>query len=106
MEFAGERDSRQLVITPDVQYTGSRAVSEILTLYALQIDAKDYQGEGGSPIPYRERYSYRNLTPEDLSDPPADTVWVQKAAALPPELPSGWELYTVGDYAVLWVKGG
>lgn len=46
-------------ITPDSQYEGSSNVSEILTLFALQIDAKYYQGETkDGERPYAQTYYY------------------------------------------------
>lgn len=50
-------------ITPDSQYQGSYHVSEILTLFALQLDAKYYQGETeGDEIPYANKFYYCNAS--------------------------------------------
>ncbi len=100
-ESAGERDFERYVITPDVQYTGSRQVSEILTLFELQVDAEYYQGKTNEPIPYGERFVYRNLQPEDLFAPREGTCWIQKTATLPP-LPAGWVSESFGDYSILY----
>ena len=105
--WAGEEDFSSLIITPDVQYEGSRQVSEILTLYALQIDAEDFRGEEtDAPHPYRERIRYRNLSPEDLTAPRAGQAFVLKTRSLPGDLPAGWEWKDFGDYAVLFYAGG
>ena len=92
METAGERDFDRLVITPDTQFSGSRQVSEILTLFALDVDAEYYRGEGDDPLPYRERFVYRNLTPQDLVFPSPGSCWVLRTDSLPPALPEAWVL--------------
>ena len=106
VETAGERDFDRLIITPDTQFTGSRQVSEILTLFALDLDAEYYRGEKSAPIPYRERFSYRNLTAQDLVFPAPGSCWVLKTAALPPSLPEGWVTECFDDYSILYYTGG
>jgi hypothetical protein len=106
VETAGERDFDTLVITPDVQFAGSRQVSEILTLFALDVDAEYYRGETDDPIPYRERFSYRNLTSQDLAFPTPGSCWVLRTDSLPPVLPDGWTLESFGDYSILSYTGG
>ena len=106
VETAGERDFEKLIITPDTQFTGSRQVSEILTLFALDLDAEYYRGETDDPVPYRERFSYRNLTPQDLVFPAPGSCWVLKTAALPPSLPEGWVTERFDDYSILYYTGG
>lgn len=50
-------------ITPDSQYEGSYNVSEILTLFALQIDAEYYQGKNSDDtVPYSSKYYYCNAS--------------------------------------------
>ena len=105
VETAGERDFETLVITPDVQFSGSRQVSEILTLFALDVDAETYQGKTEGERPYGERFRYRNLTAEDLSAPQQGLCFVQKSAALPQVLPPGWVREDFGDYALLYYGG-
>ena len=41
--YLGSADTDRLVITPDSQYAGAYHVSEIITLFALDIDARYYQ---------------------------------------------------------------
>ncbi len=105
VESAGEQDFERYVITPDVQYTGSRQTSEILTLFQLRLDAEYFQGKTGEPIPYRERFQYRNLTPEDLASPVRGTCWVLKRETLPGDLPSGWQVQDCGSYCILFFGG-
>lgn len=70
VEYAGSLSCDYYYITPDTQYTGSSNVSEILTLFALEVDARYFQGNTdsfrGAPIPYRERFCYRNPAPEEI----------------------------------------
>ncbi len=106
VETAGERDFEKLIITPDTQFTGSRQVSEILTLFALDVDAEYYRGEGDDPLPYRERFAYRNLTPQDLVFPVRGSCWVLRTASLPPALPEGWITEQFDDYSILYYTGG
>ena len=105
VDYAGGEDFRELNITPDVQFQGSRQVSEILTLYALELDADYYRGETGESPAYRERYHYRNLQPEDLAAPREGAAWVLKKGTLPAQLPPGWTVKDFGDYAVLYYEG-
>lgn len=105
VESAGEQDFERYVITPDVQYTGSRQTSEILTLFQLRLDAEYFQGKTDDPIPYRERFVYRNLTPEDLAAPEEGTCFVLKRSALPEALPPGWLVQDCGSYCLLYYGG-
>ena len=98
---AAEEDAQVYYITPDVQFTGSRQTSEILTLYALSIDAEYFQGKTDAAIPYRERFRYQNPAPEALEEQSGSAVWVLKKSALPDPLPEGWALEDFGDYVVL-----
>ena len=92
VRYAGELEAERYCITPDTQYTGSRAVSEILTLYALQIDAEDFQSED-----YPRAFQYRNL-----SEPPTSgTVYVTPGGV---PIPEGWEAEGFGRYQVVYFK--
>lgn len=70
VEFAGEQECDYYYITPDTQYEGSANVSEILTMFAQQIDAEYYQGKTsrfrGAEIAYADRYRFRNPSPEEI----------------------------------------
>lgn len=69
-EYAGTLQGDYYYITPDVQYEGYWYVSEILTQYAQQIDARYYQGLTdrfqGVEIPYAERYHFSNPAQEEI----------------------------------------
>ncbi len=71
VQYAGELECDYYYITPDTQYEGSAHVSEILTMYAQQIDARYYQGQTnrfmGNEISYADRYRFRNPTAEEIS---------------------------------------
>ena len=101
VDYAGEADFDALVITPDVQYSGGWQVSEILTRYQLQLDAEYCRGETGDPVPYRQRFQYRNFSEAELAAPPSGTAWVLKTQTVPSPLPPGWALRDFGSYAVL-----
>lgn len=61
-------DCQIYCITPDSQYQGSYHVSEILTLFALQIDSKYYQGETeGEEIPYANKFYYCNASQTQIN---------------------------------------
>ena len=63
-----ETDCTFYVITPDSQYEGSYDVSEILTMFAHDIDAQYYQGKVSDEqgLLYNEKYSYRNVVQEEV----------------------------------------
>lgn len=70
VDFAGEKACDYYYITPDTQYAGSWNVSEILTLFALEMDAEYYQGKTdrfcGEEISYAQRYRYANPSQEEI----------------------------------------
>lgn len=70
VKFAGNQECDYYYITPDTQYEGSANVSEILTMFAQQIDAEYYQGKTnsfrGAEISYGDRYRFRNPAPEEI----------------------------------------
>ncbi len=54
-------------ITPDSQYEGSYNVSEILTLFALEVDAEYYQGkEKNGLVPYKNKFYYCNASQTNI----------------------------------------
>ena len=80
-------------ITPDSQYQGSYNVSEILTLFALQIDAKYYQGvENNGLIPYQEKFYYCNASQTQIN-PEASIGYVINNAEL--------ELFSEEDFEII-----
>ncbi len=57
-----DSDAEKLYITADSQYEGAVAVSEILTLFYHDIDAKYYQGEiADGEIPFNEKYEFNSI---------------------------------------------
>lgn len=65
-----DTDAAHFCITPDAQYDGFWYVSEVLTLFYHDTDAKYYQSDE-----FKERYTFRN--PSGLPD--EDTVYVLKS---------------------------
>lgn len=64
-----ETNCTSYVITPDTQYEGSTLVSEILTLFAQNIDIAYYQGkyEDENGLLYSEKYIYENAAQTDIN---------------------------------------
>lgn len=64
LDYAREQNCDYYYITPDTQYQGSWNVSEILTLFVFDIDARYFQGATDSwenkSIPYWDRFRYVN----------------------------------------------
>ncbi len=68
LEYARNCESDYYCITPDTQFEGARQVTEIITLFVFEIDAKYYQGENAgaekegrtAEIPYEEKFRYAN----------------------------------------------
>ncbi|MBO5555945.1 MAG: glycosyltransferase family 39 protein, partial [Oscillospiraceae bacterium] len=108
VQYAGEQDCEAYGITPDVQGRNRDYVSEILTLYALQIDARYFQGvtdsDGARQIPYRECFRYRNPPPE-LAAADRSTAYVLRSEELPAYDPAYWEEIPFGEYTVLLSRG-
>lgn len=69
--YAGSLQCDYYYITPDTQYEGSAGVSEILTMFAQQIDAGYFQGKTnrfmGNTISYRDRYHFCNPSEEEIT---------------------------------------
>lgn len=59
--YAASLDGDKIYITPNSQYTGSSHVSEILTLYYADIDAKDYQSGA-----FADKYSFYDQNNADV----------------------------------------
>lgn len=106
VEYAGELDSARCYITPYVRSDDySPQCCEILTLFALDVDARYYQGKTdsfrGRDIPYRERFVYREPAAAELAAAGGDTVCVLRRAALAAYPEGGFEIVEFGDYCVL-----
>lgn len=79
-------------ITPDSQYEGSSNVSEILTLFAHQVDAEYYQGKSsGDVVPYKNKYYYCNASDTTI-DPSSGIGYVISSREL--------NLFSKNDYHI------
>lgn len=94
LEEAGACD--KYVITPDSACPGAKDVSEILTLFALDIDAKYYQGltQNDEGLTYQEQVIYQNPT-QEMIDSSVRTGYV-----ITEEVKNqlDWSGYTVSGY--------
>ena len=97
-EWAGELDCDEYYITPDTQYNGSAHVSEILTMFAMQIDAHYFQGITNDPIPYAARFHYRNPDWDALAEKSSVACVVRSEA----EAPEGWTCQRFKSYCVFF----
>ncbi len=101
LEYAKDYDCGQYIITPDTQYEGAWNVTEILTLFAFEVDAKYYQGADGpgqeGELPYREKFLYSN-PPEGGALPKA--VYVFKSPDMDKFAGGDFNLTFFGDYSV------
>lgn len=110
VSFAGALGCDHYYVTPDTQFAGAAATSEILTLYELQIDALYFQGKTdsflGKTVPYAERFLYRDPEPEELAESP-DTAFIVRTdtlGALPVE-EAGLSVESFENYSVLYHSG-
>ena len=100
--YAGELDGDVYYITPNTQSPYSANVSEILTLFALETDARYFQGKTPERPGYAERYHYRDAPLDALPDNPGTTVCVVRTNG---DAPPGWQERAFGSYRVLWREG-
>lgn len=103
LDYADTIDFDRCYITPDTQYDGSVDVSEILTLYELDIDISYFQGKtnvfDNREIPYKERYIYSNPASKKPV-PEKNTVYIIKSEASPAYDFSGWTVKEFGRFSV------
>lgn len=77
VEYAGQAQCDVYYITPDTPvYGASVQRNEILTMFALEIDAEYYRGDTdslhgkgtsyGNEIPYERRFRYKDPTSEEI----------------------------------------
>ncbi|MDE5908160.1 MAG: glycosyltransferase family 39 protein [Lachnospiraceae bacterium] len=102
LAYVKEYDCDCYYITPDTQYEGSSNVSEILTLFVFDVDAKYYQGEAGLEEnrnrTYWDKFRYSN-PPENLYAVPENTAYVFRSS-IQDHFPKEQFCVTVfGDYA-------
>lgn len=103
LDYADTIDFDRCYITPDTQYTGSVDVSEILTLYELDIDISYFQGKtnvfDNREIPYKERYVYSNPASKK-PEPEKNTVYIIRNETGTAYDFSGWSLKEFGRFSV------
>ena len=95
-------DADKFYITCRSQGENTLQVSEILTLFYLQVDAEYYQGKTcpEGVLPYDERFTYANM--ENLKiDPEEDSAYVAAASELSCFDLSQYELSQYGTYYLL-----
>ena len=80
----------------------SANVSEILTLFALQTDARYFQGVSEESPSYRERFSYREPDFGALEAAGDAAACVVRSGT---DTPEGWQRRDFGSYCVLWWEG-
>lgn len=107
VRYAGtESHCTQFVITPDTQYQGSARVSEILTLYALDVDARFYQGldldENG--LNYKEKFQYRSAI-ECTMDPSAPVAYIIRRSEKDLLPWDGYSFLDFGEYYAVLPNG-
>lgn len=107
VEYAGELEGDYYYITPDSQFDGAWYVSQILTMFALQMDAEYYQGKTdvfrGAEISYEDRYHFCNAE-GDLIQDNCDIVYVVRADRIGDYDPARFSIKQFGNYyvAVPW----
>ena len=90
-------DAEKIYISADAQYPGYSHVSEILTLFYLDIDAKDYQSHS-----FHERFTFR-IPPDP--DPFENAVYVAARSDLPLFPPEKYDASDFGKFLVITQKG-
>lgn len=111
VEYAGELEADYYYITPDSQSDGSWWVSQILTMYAMKMDAKYFQGGTnvfrGAEIPYVDRYHFSNASGELIQDN-ANIVYVVREDRIGEYAPERFARRQFGNYYVVvpwWLAG-
>ena len=103
LEYADTIDFDKCYISPDTQYEGSANVSEILTLYKLDIDIQYFQGKTNEfdnrDIPYKERYIYKNPS-EKVPAKDKNVVYIIRTDRADDYDFSGWNTRDFGRYRV------
>lgn len=104
VEYAGELEADYYYITPDSQSDGSWWVSQILTMYALKMDAEYFQGKTnafrGAEISYADRYHFSNAA-GDLIQDNVDIVYVVRADRIGDYDPGRFARRQFGNYYVV-----
>ena len=106
LEYARNCESDYYCITPDTQFEGARQVTEIITLFVFEIDAKYYQGENAgaekegrtAEIPYEEKFRYAN--PWETGGSSENITYVIKSADAGYFSRETFQVTLFGDYGV------
>lgn len=97
-------DADKFYITADSQYTGASNVSEILTLFYHETDAKYYQGETPEgELPFDEKYTFKSIKDIDI-DPSENAVYVITAGDLSYFDQTLYDIERFGNYYTLSPK--
>lgn len=103
LTYAGEFDCDYYYITPDTQYEGSWNVTEILTLFVFDIDAKYYQGVtntwGDKEIAYWDRFRYSN-PPDEGYLYAGNVAYILKSTEQDRFQKENFNVTVFGEYAV------
>lgn len=79
LDYAEKYECAYYYITPDTQYEGAWNVSQVWTLFGMEIDAAYFQGKTdrflGADIPYTQRFCYRNPVDAEIQTD-SDTGYV------------------------------
>lgn len=104
VEYAGELEADYYYITPDSQSNGSWWVSQIMTMYALKMDAEYFQGKTdvfrGAEISYENRYHFSNAEGYLIQDN-ANIVYVVRADRISDYAPDRFARRQFGNYYVV-----
>ena len=99
LKYAEECGSDYYCITPDTQYVGARQVTEILTLFVFDVDARYYQGERDSNnVSYEEKFQYAN--PWEANKNSRRITYVIKSDDVGYFAEDDFSINMFGDYAV------
>lgn len=99
LKYAEECGSDYYCITPDTQYAGARQVTEILTLFVFDVDARYYQGEIDlNNVSYEEKFQYAN--PWEADRGWKNITYVIKSADAGYFAEDAFSINMFGDYAV------
>ena len=100
-----DADAEKLYITADSQFNGAWYVSEILTLFYHETDARYYQGFTPSgETPFREKYVFTSMVNLTI-DPAEDAVYVLKQSDRALFDPAAFTFTDFGGYCVAVPKG-
>ncbi len=104
VEYAGELEGDYYYISPDSQFDGSWYVSQILTMFALRMDAEYFQGKTdvfrGAEISYVDRYHFSNAE-GDLIQDNCNIVYVVRADRISEYDPARFARKQFGNYYVV-----